>query len=113
MSQSAKASASAKSTCSPKNFELTVPMGGLEFFKEAAPEQPREHPYREEEAWLARHPSVSIWRETAARYDAMHVRMVSQRRAPSVQHQGRADPGTQVLRIGGDRAQRLGSDVEQ
>ena len=39
--------------------------------------------------------------------------MMRQRRAPGVQHQGRADPGTQVLRIGGDRAQRLGGDVEQ
>jgi hypothetical protein len=30
-----------------------------------------------------------------------------------MQHQSRANAGAQVLRIGGDRAQRLGSDVEQ
>ena len=39
--------------------------------------------------------------------------MMSQRGAPSVQHQGGSDPGTQVLRIGGDRAQCLGGDIEQ
>ena len=39
--------------------------------------------------------------------------MMGQCRAPGVQHQGHPDAGTQVLRIGGDRAQRLGGDVEQ
>ena len=43
----------------------------------------------------------------------MHVRMMRERRAPGVQHQRRTDLGAQMLRIGGDRAQRLGGDVEQ
>src|ERR1700730_12388987 len=68
-----------------EELELTVPMDVLELFEEAAPEQPREHPDREEEARLARHPAVGIRCEAAAGYDAVHMRMVSQRRAPSVQ----------------------------
>ena len=87
-------------------------MGVLEFFEEATPEQAREHPDREEEPGLARHPPVRIGRETAARHDAVHMRMVSQGRTPSVQHQGHADAGSQVLRIGGARAQRLSGEVE-
>ena len=39
--------------------------------------------------------------------------MMRQRRAPGVQHQRRADARAQMLRIGGDGAQRLGGDVEQ
>jgi len=41
------------------------------------------------------------------------MRMMRQGRAPGVQHQGGADARTQMLRIGGDRAQRLGSDIKQ
>ena len=43
----------------------------------------------------------------------MHVRMMGERRSPGVQHQGRADLGTQMLGVGGDGEQRLGGDVEQ
>ena len=96
-----------------EELQLPATMQVLEFFEEAAPEQARQHPHREEEPRLARHPAIGIGREAAAGYDAVHMRMMGQRRAPGVQHQGRADPGTQVLRIGGDRAQRLGGDIEQ
>jgi hypothetical protein len=41
------------------------------------------------------------------------MRMMGQSRTPGVQHQGQSDASAQVLRIGGDRAQRLGRDVEQ
>ena len=95
-----------------EELELTVAMGALELFEEATPEETREHPHREEEPRLARHPPIGIERETAAGHDAVHMRMMSQGRAPGVQHQGRADASAQVLRIGGDRAQRLGGDVE-
>ncbi len=43
----------------------------------------------------------------------MYVRMVRQRRTPGVQYQGCTDARTQVLRVGGDRAQRIGSHVKQ
>ena len=95
-----------------EELELAGTMGVLELFEEAATEEPRQHSDRQEEPRLARHPPIGIGRKPAARHDAVHVRMMGQRRAPGVQHQGRADAGAQMLRIGGDRAQRLGGDVE-
>jgi hypothetical protein len=56
--------------------------------------------------------SPSSARATAG-HDAVHVRVVGQRRAPGVQHQGDTDAGTEVLGVGGDRAQRLGGEIEQ
>jgi hypothetical protein len=46
-------------------------------FEEAAPEQAREHPYRQEEARSARHPAIGIQGEAAAGHDAAYMRMVS------------------------------------
>src|SRR5271167_381612 len=63
-----------------EELQLAVTMQVLELFEEAAPEEAREYPDREEEAWLARHPAVGIRREAAARHDAVHMRMMSQRR---------------------------------
>ena len=60
-----------------------------------------------------RPPSARRRRQPAAGDDAVHVRMVRQRRAPGVQDQGHADLRTQMLGIGGDGAQRLGGDIEQ
>jgi hypothetical protein len=96
-----------------KELQLSIPMQVLKFFEEATPEQSRQDPHREEEPRLARHPPAGIRRNAAAGYDAVHVWMVSQGRTPGMQHQRGANPSTQVLRIGGDRAQRLGGDVEQ
>src|SRR5450432_3155543 len=96
-----------------EELELPAPMGVLQLFEEAAPEQTREHSYGEEEPRLARHPPVGIGREAAAGHDAVHMLMIGQSRAPSMQHQSGTDASAQVLRIGGDRAQRLGGDVEQ
>ncbi len=87
-------------------------MGVLDLFEEAAPEQAREHAHRQEEPRLAADPPIGIERQAAARHDAVHMRMVGEGGAPGVQHQGHTDAGAQVLGIGGDRAQRLGSDVE-
>src|SRR5882757_7208009 len=49
-----------------EELELTVTMQVLELFEEAAPEEAREYPYREEEPWLARHPTLGIGCEAAA-----------------------------------------------
>ena len=46
-------------------------------------------------------------RQTTAGNDAMHVRMVRQRRSPGMQDQGHTDLRTEMLRVGGDGAQRL------
>ncbi len=96
-----------------EELELSAPMGVLELFEEAAPEQAREHPHREEEPSLAGDPAFGIKRKTTARHDAVHMWMVGEGGAPGVQHEGHTDAGTQVLRVGGDRAQCLGSDVEE
>ena len=64
-----------------EELELTVPMGVLKLFEEAAPKQAREHPYREEERRLAGHPPVGIGGEAAAGHDAVHMRMMRQCRA--------------------------------
>ena len=39
--------------------------------------------------------------------------MMGHRRAPGVEHGGDADPGAQMLRVGGDGEQRLGRGAEQ
>src|SRR5271166_6679552 len=59
-----------------EELQLSVAMQLLEFLEKAAPEEAREHPDREEEARLARHPAVGTLREAAAGHDAVHVRMV-------------------------------------
>ena len=88
-------------------------MRGIEFFEEAAAEQPREHPHRQEEARLAGDPALAVGGEATARNDAVHMRMVRQRRAPGVQDQGHADLRAEMLGVGGDGAQGLGGDREQ
>ena len=88
-------------------------MHALEFFEEAPSEQPREHPHRQEEAAPAGDPGPAVGGQPAAGHDAVHVRVMGQRRAPGVQHQRRADARAQVLRIGGDGQQGLGRHVEQ
>ncbi|MGY4286903.1 hypothetical protein ACVWXO_006123 [Bradyrhizobium sp. LM2.7] len=56
---------------------------------------------------------LAVGRDAAARHDHVHVRVMGERRAPGVQHGGDADAGAEVLRIGGDRQQGLGRDLEQ
>ena len=94
--------ASASAACSPKNCNCPAAMRVGELFEEAAPEQAREHAHRQEEARPARDPALAVGRQPAAGHDAVHVRVVRQRRAPGVQHQRGADARAQVLRVGGD-----------
>ena len=84
-----------------------------EFFEEAASEQPREHAYWKKEARLAGNPTLSVKRQTAAGDDAVHVRMMRQRRSPGVQDQRHPDVCAQMSGIGGDGAQGFGSDLKE
>ena len=77
------------------------------------PEEPREHPNGQEEAGPAGDPALAVRGDAAAGYDAVHVRMVQQVLPPRVQDRDEADLRAQVLRIGGDRAQRLGAGAKQ
>ena len=88
-------------------------MSLVEFFEEATAEQAREHAHRQEEARLAGDPARTVGGEATAGNDAMHMRMVRQRRAPRMQDQGHTDVRAEMLRVGGDGAQRLRSDLEQ
>ena len=77
-----------------EELKLSMTMSVLKFFEEATSEQARQHSDREEEARLAGNPPIGIEREATTRHDAVHMRMVSERRAPGVQHQSRADAGS-------------------
>ena len=88
-------------------------MGLLECLEETPPKQPREDAYRQKETRPAGDPALPVGRQAATRDDAMHMRVMGQRRAPGVQDQGQPDAGTQMPRIGGDGAQGLGRDLKQ
>ena len=80
---------------------------GVEGFQEQAPEQAREHANRKEKSALAGNPTLAIWRRPAARYDAVHMRMMLEVLAPAMQHGGDADVGAEVLGVGRNGGERL------
>ena len=88
-------------------------MQGCEPFEEEPAEETRQHAHGQEEAGLAGDPARAVRRQAAAGNDDVDVRMVGERRAPGVQHGGEADARAQMLRVGGDRGQRLGGGPEQ
>ena len=88
-------------------------MQGREPFEEEPAEETRQHPHGQEEAGLAGDPARTVRRQAAAGNDDVDVRMVGQRRAPGVQYGGQADARAQMLRVGGDRGQRLRGGPEQ
>ncbi len=88
-------------------------MQGCEAFEEEAAEQAREHAHRQEEAGLAGDPARPVRRQAAAWDDDVDMRVMGQRRAPGMEDGGEADARAQMLRVGGDRGQRLGGGPEQ
>ena len=82
-------------------------------FEEAPPEQPREHAHGQEEPRPAGHPGLAVGCQPASRHDAVHMRVMRQRRAPGVQHQRGADTRTQMPGVGREDLQHLGGHVEQ
>src|SRR5208283_1337197 len=88
-------------------------MQDCEAVEEQATEQARQHAHGQEEAGLAGDPARTVRRQAAAGHDDVDVRMVGERRAPGVQHGGEADARAEMLRVGGDRGQRLGGGPEQ
>ena len=87
--------------------------GGAQRVEEQPAEEAREHAHRQEEAGPAGDPACAVERRTAAGHDAMDMRMMVQVLAPGVEHGDEADLGAEMLRIGGDGAQRLGRRPEQ
>ena len=58
-------------------------------------------------------PAGAVGGEAAAGHDAMQVRMEMQVLTPSVQHGQEADGGAEMLGVGGDGEQSLGSGLKQ
>ena len=93
--------------------EASGRMKGREPFEKEAAEQAGEHAHGQEEAGLAGDPARTVRQQAAAGNDDVDVRMVGERRAPGVQHGGEADARAEMLRVGGDRGQRLRGGPEQ
>ena len=84
-----------------------------EAFEKQPPEQARQRPDGQEEAGLAGDPARTVRRQAAAGHNHVHVRVVSQSRAPGVQHGGEANASPQVFWVGRNGDQRLGGGPEQ
>lgn len=88
-------------------------MKPLQFLDEAPTEQSGEDAHGQEEPTAASYPALPVPRNATARYDAMHVRMVRQRRTPGMQHQRCADLCAQMFGIGRDGQQCFRRHLEQ
>src|SRR5689334_17277172 len=86
---------------------------GLKMTQEEPPVAPRQHFHRQEEAGAAGNPARAVRRGAAARDEAVDMWMMKQGLTPRVQYCDTADLGAEVLRIGGDAAQRLRRRPEQ
>ncbi len=93
---------SARAGVIAEEAQRAVGMGGDKPLQHQAAKQPRQHPHRQEEIGPASDPTLAVGRDAAAGHDAMHMRMMGERRAPGVQHHGDADLGAEMLGIGGD-----------
>jgi hypothetical protein len=103
----------AKDFESAVKLELALAPSMFECLEIQTTKQPAEHAHGQEEVRSASNPSLLIQGESATRHDAVHVRMVEQDLAPSVEHREEADLSTQVLWIGGDGAQCLCRDLQE
>ena len=83
-----------------EELERTVAMSGDEALQHQAPKQPREHAHRQKEIGPTWNPTFAVRRNAAAGDDAMHVRVMGERRAPGVQHHGDAELGAEMFGIG-------------
>ena len=93
--------------------ELAGLVRGNQLLQHEAPEQLGEHQHRQEEVGTGGDPALPVRRQTAARYNHVHVRVMHHGRAPGVQHRGDGDPGTEMLRVGCNRKHGLGRGLEQ
>jgi hypothetical protein len=81
--------------------------------KEQPTEETSEHADGQKESGPTGDPMAAIGRETATGDDAMQVRVMEQRLAPSVEDGEEAELSAEMLGIGGDCAQGFGGSVEQ
>jgi len=88
-------------------------VSGIKPLQDQPAEQAREHAHGQEEVGSAGNPALAIKRDAAARHDHVDMRVVGERRAPSVEDGEDADAGAQVLGIGRDGDHGLGRGLEQ
>ncbi len=96
-----------------EELQLAGTVGVAELLEEQPPEQFREHTHGQEKPWPAGDPTLTIERQATTGDDPVHMGVMGHRRTPGVQDQGRADTGTQMLGVASNRAQGLGSGLEQ
>src|SRR5215472_15000082 len=96
-----------------EELQLTGDKGLFEIVQEQASKHPREHCDRQEEPRPTGYPAFTVQRDPATRNKKVNVRVVQQILSPGVQHTQEADPGAQMVWIGGDDAQRLRRRSEQ
>jgi hypothetical protein len=68
----------------------------LECLEEAAPEQARQDTHGQEEAGPAGDPALTVRRQPATWDDAVHMRVMRERRAPGVQYERGANLGAEM-----------------
>ncbi len=80
---------------------------------ELAPEEPAQHPNRQEEPGAAGLPGASVGGQAARGDHAVHMGMVHEGLAPGVQDREEPEPCAEMLRVGGDLLERPGRSLEQ
>src|SRR5215207_5142728 len=87
--------------------------GGGEALEEQPSEQAGQRLHGEEEVRLAMDPAGSVHRQSAARDDAVKVRMMGERLPPGVKNHDGADLGAEATRVRGEHRQSLCGGLEQ
>ncbi|GJH10479.1 hypothetical protein CBA19CS11_16595 [Caballeronia novacaledonica] len=77
---------SGKSHILAEELQLAATVCVGERFEEAGSDEARLHAHRQETTWPAGNPARAVGRQSPAGDDAMHVRMMRERRTPSVQN---------------------------
>jgi hypothetical protein len=98
---------------SAEEVEAAGLMRRRQLLQDQPAEQAREHAYGQEKARPAGDPSRPVEREAATRHDAMDMWVMGERGTPGMQNGSEADPGPEMLGVGGDGDQRLGCGLEK
>jgi hypothetical protein len=92
---------------------LALLKSSLESVDELATKDPTEYAHRQEEGIAGMDPAGVVGGKTSGRNQTMEMRMEQQVLTPTVQHGQEPDVCAEMLGVGGDLEQGLGSGVEQ
>jgi hypothetical protein len=85
----------------------------LQIGDEFGPEQTAEHLDRQQELPATGNPAAPVGREATAGHDTMEMGMRMKVLSPGMQHRQKAEPGAEVLGVGGDLQQGFGGGTEE